>query len=264
MDAIASTLPAPTTTATPRFRRWLPYWAVLQTDLRQTLRSWVYRLWVVVSILAAVGYLLYRFGVHREAGMIQSASLHTSDLLRGIVLGSMALIVVLSVSSIPTERGTLADSVMSRGISRYQYYMAKWHARTIAIVATFAVIAAFVLLGSYLLLSEDLTFTGSLVAVATIAVALAAIVAWGVTLGALSNSTVVGITILWIVLYGIGFVMTFLPASYPSPERILKRLPYMLQGHYDIDALGELTLISLGLMLIAAIVGMVGFSRKDV
>lgn len=263
MDATATTLPMPTTPSI-RFRRWLPYWAVLQTDLRQTLRSWVFRLWVVVSILAAIGYLLYRFGVHREAGIIQSASLHTSDLLRGIVLGSMALIVVLSVSSIAAERGTLADSVMSRGISRYQYFMAKWHARTFAIVLTFALIAAFILLGSYLLLSEDLTFTGSLVAVATVALALAAIVAWGVALGALANSTVVGITILWIVLYGLGFAMTLLPASYPSPERVLKRLPYMLQGHYNLDALGELAVISLSLMLLAAIVGMVGFSRKDV
>lgn len=110
------------------FRRWLPYWAVLQTDLRRTLRSWVYLLWVVVSILAAVGYLLYRFGVHREAGIIQSASVLTSDLLRGIVLGSMALIVVLTVSAISTERGTLADAVLSRGISRYQFFLAKWHA----------------------------------------------------------------------------------------------------------------------------------------
>ena len=51
MDATA-TLPMPATPSL-RFRRWLPYWAVLQTDLRQTLRSWVYRLWVVVSVLQA-------------------------------------------------------------------------------------------------------------------------------------------------------------------------------------------------------------------
>ena len=179
-----------------KYRRWLPYWAVLRTDLKQTLRSWVYRLWVVVSILAAVGYLLYRFGVHREAGIIQSASVHTSDLLRGIVLGSLALIVVLTVSSIGSERGTLADSVLSRGISRYQYFLAKWHARTFVVVVTFVVIASVVLLGSSLLLSEDLTFTGSVMAVLTVAVVLAAVVAWGVALGALANSTVVGITVL--------------------------------------------------------------------
>jgi len=255
----------PSPTVTPlKFRRWLPYWAVLQTDLRQTLRSWVYRLWVVASILAAVGYLLYRFGVHREAGIIQSASVHTSDLLRGIVLGSMALIVVLTVSSIAAERGMLADSVLSRGISRYQYFMAKWHARTFVVLVTFMLIAAFVLLGSHFLLSEDLTFTGSLVALATVGIALATVVAWGVTVGALANSTVVGITLVWIALYGCGFLMTLLPESYPSPARVLKRLPYMLQGHYSLDALSELGTIGLALTLLAAVVGLIGFSRKDV
>jgi hypothetical protein len=244
-----------------RYRRWLPYWAVLQTDLRQTLRSWVFRLWVVVTVLAALGFLLYRFGVHREAGIIQSASVHTSDLLRGIVLGSMALIVVLTVSSISSERGTLADSILSRGISRYQYFLAKWHARTVAVVATFMFLAGFVLLCSHLLLSEDMTFSGCLV---TVAVILAAVVAWGVAIGALAHSTVFGITLLWMLLYGVGFLLTLLPDTYPSPDRTLKRLPYMLQGHYSLDALSEITVISAAAILLAAFVGMIGFSRKDV
>jgi hypothetical protein len=248
----------------PKIRRWLPYWAVLQTDLRQTMRSWVYLLWVVVSILAAVGYLLYRFGVHREAGIIQSASLLTSDLLSAIVLGSMALIVVLTVSSIASERNTLADAVLSRGISRHQYFLAKWHARTLVILTTFSMLAGIILLGSYFLLSEDLSLVGSFVAVATVMVVLAAIVAWGVTIGALASSTIIGITLLWIVLYGSGFLLTLLPSSYLSPDRILRRLPFMLQGHYDPQALGQLALISLALMILAAVVGMIGFSRKDV
>ena len=82
-------------TAPFKYRRWLPYWAVLRTDVRQTLRSWVYRLWVVVTLLAAGGFLLYRFGVAREAGLAQPAAVHTSDLLRAVALGSLALIVIL-------------------------------------------------------------------------------------------------------------------------------------------------------------------------
>lgn len=259
MEAVAPAIHTPS-----KIRRLLPYWAVLQTDVRHTLRSWVYLLWVVASILAAVGYLLYRFGVHREAGIIQSASLHTSDVLRAIVLGSMALIVVLTVSSIASEKTTLADAILSRGISRYQYFMAKWHARTFVVLLTFFIISSVILLGSYFLLSEDLTVSGSLVAMATVGVVLAAIVAWGVTIGALASSSLIGITVLWIALYGSGFLMTLLPSSYPSPDRVLRRLPYMLQGHYDAAALGDLALVALGLTFAAALVGMIGFSRKDV
>ena len=42
-------------TATPKklpFNRWLPYWAVFQADVHQTLRSWVYRSWVLLCVLA--------------------------------------------------------------------------------------------------------------------------------------------------------------------------------------------------------------------
>jgi hypothetical protein len=49
--------------------RWLPYWAVLQANLQQTLRSWIYRFWVLLFIPAAVGYIIYRMGLANEAGI---------------------------------------------------------------------------------------------------------------------------------------------------------------------------------------------------
>src|SRR4051794_16808985 len=101
-------------------RRWLPYWAVFQADVRQTMRSWVYRVWVIASFLAVSGYLVYRYAPLREAGIIQTASAYVSDLLRWTVLVSAALVVVLTAGCISSERGTMADSVLSRGISRYQ------------------------------------------------------------------------------------------------------------------------------------------------
>jgi len=253
-----------TITAPFRYRRWLPYYAVLRTDIRQTLRSWVYRLWVVVTILAAGGFLLYRFGVHREAGLAQPAAIHTSDLLRAVALGSLALIVVLCVSSISSERGTLADSVLSRGISRYQYFLAKWHSRTIVVVTTFAFMALLMLAAFHFLLTDDLTFSGSLAAVVTISAMLAAVVAMGVAVGSVSNSTVVGITVLWIFLYGSGILMTLLPAEYPTPEKILARLPYVLQGAYDLNSLTDWIFGGLVAAVASAVAGMLAFARKDV
>ncbi|HKB04441.1 MAG TPA: ABC transporter permease [Gemmataceae bacterium] len=251
-------------TAPFKYRRWLPYWAVLRTDVRQTLRSWVYRLWVVVTILAASGFLVYRVGVHREAGLEQPAAVHTSDLLRAVSLGSLALIVVLCVSSISSERGTLADSVLSRGISRYQYFLAKWHARTFVVVSTFAAMALVMLGLFHFLLTDDLTFTGCLAAVATISAMLAAVVAMGVAVGSVSNSTVVGITVLWIVLYGSGVLMTLLPDTYPTPEKILSRLPHVLQGAYNLDSLTDWIFGGLVVSVAAAVLGLLAFARKDV
>src|ERR1700760_2378215 len=108
---------------TVRFNKFLPYWAVLQTDLRQTLRSWVYRLWVLTTVVAAAGFLLYRVGLHKEAGMLQSPAAQSGHLFRILVVGSVALVVVRAVSAVGSERGTVADSVLSRGISRHQYFL---------------------------------------------------------------------------------------------------------------------------------------------
>src|SRR5437016_2671830 len=153
---------------TVRFNKFLPYWAVLQTDLRQTLRSWVYRLWVFMTVLAAAGFLLYRVGLQKEAGIFQSAAGQCGELFRIIVVGSLALIVVLAVSAVGAERGTVADSVLSRGISRHQYFLAKWHARLAVVVVTFAVLAAAVLAASYFVFKSDaesdLSLAGGLMA----------------------------------------------------------------------------------------------------
>ena len=77
MDATA------TTAALPRMRinRLLPYWAVFQADFKATFNSWIYRVWVLLSVGVAVGYLLYRFGAARVSGMVQSAPDTIGDLL---------------------------------------------------------------------------------------------------------------------------------------------------------------------------------------
>jgi ABC-type transport system involved in multi-copper enzyme maturation permease subunit len=246
------------------FHRWLPYWAVFQYDVHQSLRSWVYRVWVLMCVLCIVGYLLYRYALVREFGVIQPASTLISDLLRWMVFGSAALIVVLTGGSISAERGTMADSVLSRGISRYQYFLGKWHAQLATVLGTFLVLGLVALVSSFFLLHEDLSLTGSLVALATVAALLGAIITCGVTVSAVINSTMMGIAVLWVLLYGGGFALSLLPQRYPAPDRALQRLPYILQGHYDLEALGQLAGYSALASCLIAVVGMAYFARRDV
>jgi ABC-2 type transport system permease protein len=253
---------------TLRFNKFLPYWAVFQTDLKQTLRSWVYRLWVLMTVVAAAGFLLYRVGLHKEAGIFQSAAAQCGDLFRVVVVGSLALVVVLAVSAVSAERGTVADSVLSRGISRHQYFLAKWHARLVVVVATFAALAAGVLLAGYFLFRDDaesdLSLVGGLAAVVAVSAVLAVIVSWGVVIGALTNGTVLGITVFWLLLYGAGFLLTLLPEPWPSPDRELARLKFVLRGQFNEVLIGNLVLGSVVLCAVAAVVGLVGFTKRDV
>jgi hypothetical protein len=257
MDAPAALPPS-------RYVRWLPYWAVLQTDVRQTVRGWVWRTWVLASLAAAVGYLLYRLGVYREAGIVQRASLLVGDLLRWTMLGTGLLVVVLTVGGVSAERGSLADSVLSRGISRYQYFLAKLHSRLFSVVATFIAITSGVLIASHFMVHEDVSFTGGLVALAVLGTILAVVVTCGVAVGALTTNPVFGISLLWVVLWAVGFLLSFLPKAYPTPDRVLSKLPQILQGMYDIEALGRMAGVGLGAAAVVALIGMIGFSRSDV
>jgi ABC-type transport system involved in multi-copper enzyme maturation permease subunit len=247
-----------------QIRRWLPYWAVFRADLAQTLRSWVYRVSILIALLAAVGYLLYRAGVYREAGIIQPASHLISDLLRWSVLGGVALVIVVTGGTISSERGILADSVLSRGISRYQYFLGKWHARVATVVGTFLAMGLIALTASYFFLHEDMSLVGSLVALVTVLTILAATATCGVTVSAISNSTLLGIGILWVAVYGVGFALAFLPSSYPTPDRVLASLPHILCGQYDLHALWRLILYAMGGSCLVAIVGLGYFGRRDV
>ena len=38
-----------------KINRLLPYWAVFQADIRQTLRSWIYQAWMFLTLAAAAG-----------------------------------------------------------------------------------------------------------------------------------------------------------------------------------------------------------------
>src|SRR5580658_10193278 len=106
-----------------KINRLLPYWAVLTADIRQTLRSWIYQAWMFLTLAAAAGSLLYSLGAKQEGGFVMPAHNMISEVLRWILLGSVTLIIVLASGAICSERGTLADSVLCRGISRYQYFL---------------------------------------------------------------------------------------------------------------------------------------------
>jgi ABC-2 type transport system permease protein len=250
---------------TVKINRFLPYWAVLQADLKQTLNSWIYRVWVLVSLGAAIGYLLYRFGAKQVGGFVQPAPDMISDLMNWVAFGSVTLVIVLTAGAICSERGTMADSVLSRGISRYQYFLGKWHARLAVVLGTFFIIAVLALIGSFFMLhSEGLTLLGSAIALATVASLLVMVITCGVSVSAVSNNTVVSIAVVWLVLYSAGFALSLLPESYPSPDRALQALPRVLKGFYDGQMVSRLVIGSLSVSLLVALTGMIGFSRRDV
>lgn len=260
MDATTTTTP----TVTPRFNPLLPYFAVLRTDLRQTFHGWLFRLWVIVSVVGAIGYGLYKFGIHREVGLVQSASEQTGVLLGTLGVVTLAFVSLVAVHAVSGERGTVADSILSRGISRRQYFAAKWHARSVVLLLAFAVLSAGVLAAYHYLLEPDLSLAGCAVGIAVAAAVLAAVIAWGVTVGAMSNGTVIGTTLFWLVLFGGLFLLSFLPSPFPSGAGLLTTLRTTLRGNFDPAKVAQVIGVCLAVAAAGGLVGLVGYSKKDV
>ena len=267
---------AATTVSKVRFNRFLPYWAVLRTDIRQVTRSWAYWLWVGLFVMISAAHVIYRYALANGAGMTaapdgssMNAAAQTSNVIQVILSASLAVIAFLSVSSISGERNTVADAVLSRGISRRAYFMAKWHARVITVLGTFTFLSLAVLLTYRILLGDGgleggISYVGSVLGVMMVAAGLGVVVSMGVTIGAMSPSTLMGITVAWVFLYGGLSVMTILPEGYPTPREVLTHLTFVFQGKYDMDLVWRVLGVSALTSVIAAAVGLVVFNRKDV
>ena len=99
-------------------------------------------------------------------------------------------------------------------------------------------------------------------ALVTVAV-LAAVTTCGVTVSAIVNSTVLGIAMLWVLLYGGGFALSLLPAH--SRRRTAPdHLPHILRGNYDLQFLLRVVIWSALASLAVALAGFGYFSRRDI
>jgi len=244
--------------------RWLPYWAVLQADFHQVIRGWVWRTWVVVCLLSTACWLVYRLGVHKETGLVQEASVYLTQLVRWMLLGSVGLVVILAAGSISSERGTLADSILSRGISRRQYYLGKLHARTGAVLAGFFLVGLIATALGQFFLREDLDIKGCFVAMAEGGALLASLVSVGVMISAILNNTLVGIMAMWLLVYGGGAIVSMIPNILPQVHLVWNRLPFVIKGHYNLENLGYVICFCVVVSVLTSLVGMLYFSRRDV
>jgi hypothetical protein len=188
-----------------------------------------------------------------------------SELLQFSLLIGISLVIFLSAGVISAERGVIADSVLSRGISRYQYFFGKWHARLALILGSIFFICLLTFLGScFLLRTDDISWLGTLMALLLVLAVLAIAITAGVTVSAMCQSTALSIAIVWIVMHGIGAILYMLEFGLLNPGRLMRLIPAILRGYYDLPSHGSLLGYCLLLSFVVAIMGCISFSRCDV
>ncbi|MCS7167108.1 MAG: ABC transporter permease [Gemmatales bacterium] len=244
--------------------RWLPFAAVLVMEWRQTWRSWTFRVAMLLLAALAIGYVLHRAAIYHQAGIVQSASSILAELCQASLIIGPTLMILLSAGTIAGERGTLADSVLSRGISRYAYFFGKWLGRLAALLGGLLLLGLIVWFLAYVLLRhEDLSFLGTLWALALLLSVLAAIATIGVFFSAVCPSTALALMLAWVIVHGAGALLWLTRLTPIHPQGLWKWFPFLIWGQYDTWAVFRALAWAWLVASFAALLAVVHFSRCD-
>jgi len=254
--------------------RWLPLWSILEMDLKQTVKGWLYRMSLLVVLIISVGVLLNRAAVHREAGVVQYASVHVGDFLHYTVIFGAALSALFTAGAIAGERGNLIDNTLCRGVGRWHFFVGKWASRSVAVLGGFLLIGLIFMVASVFILKSDLDFDHCLVALVLVGSVLWLMVSATMAVSASVNNTLLCLGIVLFTLYGLMALLWLVPMGNFTLLRFLNALPHIIRSSDGSAPPGTYVLPMLPYLKLAgyialtgcgcAAVGMWYFMRKDV
>ncbi len=122
--------------------RLMPTLAILQHDLGSLASNWLVRLWFVLS--AMLTFVV----VSGNWGPVQDGPLIAMTLVPYLFMPWFLVVIMLGLGPVAGSRAeSLADGILSRPVTRYEYLLASWSARVIAVLGVFlAVVVPAILL----------------------------------------------------------------------------------------------------------------------
>ncbi len=232
--------------------------AILRYDLRQLTHSWLMRIWVLLLAVPA-GFLVVVSATEKELAS------ETLALYLGAVLAPMSAlaVAVITSSAIAGETATVADSIMSRSVTRAEYLWAKIVSRlgVTALVYTLVAVPFAYLVTRYATQDTDLAgVAGGLLMVGALLVFHAAL---GITLSAIMRNVLVAVLVLLVVVLSSGLVLQFLGLSWMSTTAVIESLPETFRGRTPgMEQLRVLGAFS-ALTVIAILTSLWGFRHRD-
>ncbi len=229
----------------------------MEADLVNSIaRSWAVRGWLALMALQAI--------ITVPSSTNDSTA---ADALAGL-LGTFPLIwslfvIVNTSGAVSSEAGVVADSILSKSVTRYEYILAKMASRLVMVIGFYLLIT---LPSAYLVYRYGLgeLSTGGVVwSVAVVGMMLVLLTSLSIALSTLFNRTMVAMIGTWGVWYAAGAITALFKVEFLSPLDIVDALPATLVGDY---AAWDEWRILIGFTLTSAVVMAVAilhFSRKD-
>ncbi len=203
----------------------MPYLALLQADLASMARSWVARIWL--GLMAVQSLLTIPSALGEEP-----AAEALAGLLATFPLIWSTFAIIVSSGAISSEAGVVADSILSKAVTRYEYVLAKFSARLLTVLGLYLLVVSPPVYIISRNSTEALDRAGTAWGVLLVGMTLVLLVSLTVTLSALFNRTLVAVVVAWFSWYVAGAIFALLGLDYLAPLLLVDRLPAMLRGDY--------------------------------
>jgi hypothetical protein len=206
----------------------MPYLTIVQADLASLFKSRLTYGWLIGGLFLEVITVL-------TASVFTPTSAVISQGLSFFIYVWSMLMIAVTASTVSSESGELADSIMSKSVKRHDYILAKFSSRITYVLTIYSAITAVLVIGAVRLAEEDYEISGLIISILLIGLALVMLTTLGVTLSTFISNSVVAIISLLIIWYAMTFFFPILDLELLSPGNLLIVLPDIIQGTWTND-----------------------------
>ena len=170
----------------------MPFIAIFQADIESLFKSRITYAWLIAGVFLNVLMVINPVQATTTSTIIPGLSFYL-QIWSLIIIGTTA-------STVSSEAGELADSIMSKSVKRQDYIFAKFASRIVYTTTVYLAITSVLIIASLRLAENDLEIYGLIAAILVVLVAIIMLTSLGVTFSAfVSNSviSIVSLLILW-------------------------------------------------------------------
>ena len=212
--------------------RMMPYMAILKHDMKTLWRSRLVRLWLGATALLTL--LL----VGSNWSNFMDGTLIALLLFPYLVFPWFFVVVVLGVTPVSgSQVETLADGILCRPVSRFEYLLASWSARVVLVLSVYLVVIIpaiiLVILAKRTVPEDTVTVYGIITALGVVGLVLTFLVSLGFLAGTLLRKPLLAVVVLIFIWYPIGLILSIFSLEEFSPISLNRAISTQLRRSWQ-------------------------------
>ena len=234
------------------------YLHLLRLDVEQLARSWLVRAWIVL-LVAPAGFAVVVAATEQELAS-ETLAAYMAFVLAPL---SWLVVAVLSASAVSGEADVIADSILSRSVTRRAYIWSKISARLGVFLGVYVAVTVPL---AYLLLryaENDAQIEGVAWGLLMVASLLVFLAAFGIALSAIFRSMLSSVLTVLVATLASGAALQFLTVDWMSTTAVVSNLPETFRGEMSVSEHVRVLIVFGALSVVAIASGISYFHRRD-